>query len=115
MAYIKQAYNSIAQEVADDKAPPRKELGDGDGGWLRPREMGLFKSNGGPCQQHAARAPQVRKGRCREGNWCRDCSPKNFCQHGRQKNECIDCDTGHRKHGRRKRQCQCTMQGATAA
>jgi hypothetical protein len=29
------------QKVADDKAPPRKEPDDGDGGWLRPSEMGL--------------------------------------------------------------------------
>jgi hypothetical protein len=25
------------------KAPPRKEPDDGDGGWLRPKEVGLFK------------------------------------------------------------------------
>jgi hypothetical protein len=25
------------------EAPPRKEPDDGDGGWLRPKEMGLFK------------------------------------------------------------------------
>jgi hypothetical protein len=43
MAYIKRACNSIAhrQEVADDKAPPRKASDDGDGGWLRPKEVGL--------------------------------------------------------------------------
>jgi hypothetical protein len=29
------------QEVADDKAPPRKASDDGDGGWLRPKEVGL--------------------------------------------------------------------------
>jgi hypothetical protein len=43
MAYIKQACNSIAQKVADGKAPPRKASGDGDGGWLCPREIGFFK------------------------------------------------------------------------
>jgi hypothetical protein len=36
MACIKQACNSIAQKVADD---------DGDGGWLRPKEVGLYKDN----------------------------------------------------------------------
>jgi hypothetical protein len=30
--YIKQACNLIAQKVADDKAPLRKEPDDGDGG-----------------------------------------------------------------------------------
>jgi hypothetical protein len=45
MAYIKQACNSIAQKVADDKAPPRKEPDDGDVGWLRLKEVGLFKDN----------------------------------------------------------------------
>jgi hypothetical protein len=43
MSYIKEACNSIAQKVADGKAPPRKEPDDGDGGWLRPKEVGLFK------------------------------------------------------------------------
>ena len=45
MAYIKQACNSIAQKVADDKVPPRKEPDDGDGSWLRPKEVDLFKDN----------------------------------------------------------------------
>jgi hypothetical protein len=40
MAYIKQACNSIAQKIADDKAPPpRRASDDGDGGWLRPKEV----------------------------------------------------------------------------
>jgi hypothetical protein len=43
MAYIKKQCNSIAMEVADGKAPPRKALDDGVGGWLRPKEVGLFK------------------------------------------------------------------------
>jgi hypothetical protein len=41
--YIKEACISIAQKVADGKVPPRKEPDDGDGGWLRPKEVGLFK------------------------------------------------------------------------
>jgi hypothetical protein len=46
MAYIKQACNSIAQKIADDKAPPpRRASDDGDGGWLRPKEVGLFKKD----------------------------------------------------------------------
>jgi hypothetical protein len=44
MAYIKQACNSIAQKVADDKAPPRKAPDDGSGGWLRPED----EEGGGP-------------------------------------------------------------------
>jgi hypothetical protein len=32
-----------SQKVADGKAPPRKKPDDGDGGWLRPKEVGLFK------------------------------------------------------------------------
>jgi hypothetical protein len=43
MAYIKAACISIAQKVADGEAPPRKKPDDGDGGWLRPKEVGLFK------------------------------------------------------------------------
>jgi hypothetical protein len=43
MSYIKEACISIAQKVADDEAPPRKKPDDGDGGWLRPKEVGLFK------------------------------------------------------------------------
>jgi hypothetical protein len=46
MSYIKEACISIAQRrspMARRKAPPRKEPDDGDGGWLRPKEMGLFK------------------------------------------------------------------------
>jgi hypothetical protein len=44
MSYIKAACISIAQKVADGEAPPRKKPddGDGDGGWLRPKEVGLF-------------------------------------------------------------------------
>jgi hypothetical protein len=45
MAYIKQACNLIAQKVADDNAPPRKASDDGDGGWLRPKEVGLYKKD----------------------------------------------------------------------
>jgi hypothetical protein len=43
IAYIKKQCNSIAKEVADGKAPPRKAPDDGVGGWLRPKEVGLFK------------------------------------------------------------------------
>jgi hypothetical protein len=43
MPYIKEACISIAQKVADGEAPPRKKPDDGDGGWLRPKEVGLFK------------------------------------------------------------------------
>jgi hypothetical protein len=44
MAYIKKQCNSIAKEVADGKAPERKAPGDGNGGWVRPTEVGLFKN-----------------------------------------------------------------------
>jgi hypothetical protein len=43
MSYIKAACISIAQKVADGAAPPRKKPDDGDGGWLRPKEVGMFK------------------------------------------------------------------------
>ena len=43
LTYIKAACNSIAQKVADGEAPPRKESDDGNGGWVRPKEVGLFK------------------------------------------------------------------------
>jgi hypothetical protein len=43
MAYIKAACISIAQKVDAGEAPPRKKPDDGDGGWLRPKEVGLFK------------------------------------------------------------------------
>jgi hypothetical protein len=36
--YIKEACNSIAEEVTDGKAPERKAADDGDGGWL-PRPL----------------------------------------------------------------------------
>jgi hypothetical protein len=43
MQYIKAACISIAQKVDDGEAPPRKAPDDVDGGWLRPKEVGLFK------------------------------------------------------------------------
>jgi hypothetical protein len=44
LSYIKAACTSIAQKVAaDGEAPPRKEPDDGDGGWVPPKEVGLFK------------------------------------------------------------------------
>jgi hypothetical protein len=45
LSYIKAACISIAQKVADGEAPPRKEPDDGDGGWLRPKEVGMFKKD----------------------------------------------------------------------
>jgi hypothetical protein len=46
MSYIKAACISIAQQkVADGEAPPRKKPDDGDGGWLRPKEVGMFKKD----------------------------------------------------------------------
>jgi hypothetical protein len=129
MAYIKQACNSIAQKVADDKAPPRKEPDDGDGGWLRPREVGLFKSEASKGTEAAhfqsklvlieelalievlappskpKRKPSRYKSKpCQHGRrkaQCKDCSPKSFCQHGRRKAQCKDGGTGHCQHGRR--------------
>jgi hypothetical protein len=43
MAYIKDSCNSSAEEVTDGKAPERKAPDDDDGGWLPPKEVGLFK------------------------------------------------------------------------
>jgi hypothetical protein len=43
MLYIKAACISIAQKVTDGEAPPRKKPDDGNGGWVRPKEVGLFK------------------------------------------------------------------------
>ena len=42
MTYIKAACISIAQKVDAGEAPPRKKPDDGDDGWLRPKEVGLF-------------------------------------------------------------------------
>jgi hypothetical protein len=42
MAYIKKQCNSIAEKVADGQELERKAPGDGVGGWLRPKEMGIF-------------------------------------------------------------------------
>jgi hypothetical protein len=50
MASVKEACNSIAMEVSDGKEPERKAPDDGNGGWVRPREVGLFK-NVDPEQQ----------------------------------------------------------------
>jgi hypothetical protein len=52
MTYSKKACNSIAEEVTDGKAPERRASDDGDGGWLPPKEVGLFK---GPEQIHGER------------------------------------------------------------
>ena len=41
--YIKKQCNSIAEKVADGQEPERKAPDDGVGGWLRPKEVGLFK------------------------------------------------------------------------
>jgi hypothetical protein len=76
MLYIKKQCNSIAKEVADGKAPPRKAPDDGVGGWRRPKEVGLF----------------------RQKNWCKDCGT-GYCQHGRQEHQCMDCGTGQCHHG----------------
>ena len=43
LTYIKAACISIAQKVDAGEAPPRKESDDGNGGWVRPEEVGLFK------------------------------------------------------------------------
>jgi hypothetical protein len=43
MTYIKAACISIAQKVGAGEAPPRKKPDDGDDGWLRPKEVGMFK------------------------------------------------------------------------
>jgi hypothetical protein len=42
---MKAACISIAQKVADGEAPPSKKPDDGDGGWLRPKEVGMFKKD----------------------------------------------------------------------
>jgi hypothetical protein len=39
---ITEAHHSIAKEVSDDKAPERRASDDGDGGWVPPKEVGLF-------------------------------------------------------------------------
>ena len=47
MAYASRS-NAIRlrrSKVADGEAPPRKKPDDGDGGWLRPKEVGLFKKD----------------------------------------------------------------------
>jgi hypothetical protein len=44
MAYIKKQRNLIAKEVADGKEPERKTPDDDNGGWVRPKEVDLFKN-----------------------------------------------------------------------
>jgi hypothetical protein len=58
--------NSIAQKVADGEAPPRKEPADGDGGWLRLREVGIFKGT-----EQMEREAQHQAARSRGAEGCR--------------------------------------------
>jgi hypothetical protein len=131
LTYIKAACNSIAQKVADGEAPPRKESDDGNGDWLRPKEVGLFA--GAPesdtvsghhfqgklelidelayikqLEQPAAKKADKKRKRCDHGrrpSRCKDCGTGQ-CKHGREKNCCKDCGTGYCKHGRLKSQCK---------
>jgi hypothetical protein len=64
MAYIKKQCNSIAEKVADGQEPERKAPDDGGGGWLRPKEMGLFKD-----------PEQVRRGAEEEARFKADMEP----------------------------------------
>jgi hypothetical protein len=131
LTYIKAACNSIAQKVADGEVPPRKESDDGNGGWVRPKEVGLFKHVDPEevrrethelfhgklelieelalikqLEQPAAEKPKTAA--ClhgRQKSQCKDCGT-GHCLHGRRKEMCRDCGTGHCLHGRRKGQCK---------
>jgi hypothetical protein len=124
MAYIKKACNSIAKEVTDGEAPERKAADDGDGGWLPPKEVGLFK-NVDPVYGEQDQAAHVwrrwrpagnylKRGTLRRMRWWQRRSwnrlsapsKKRECKHGRNKSQCKDCGTGNCTHGRQKAQCK---------
>jgi hypothetical protein len=130
LTYIKAACNSIAQKVADDKAPPRKKPDDGNGGWVRPEEVGLFKHVDPEevrreAQHQAEFAAEMEPSRQlhEEGHLARDAvekavlleqleqpaakkAPTGNCTHGRLKSKCKDCAKLHCTHGRRKSSCR---------
>jgi hypothetical protein len=129
MTYIKAACNTIAQKVDAREAPPRKESDDGNGDWLRPKEVGLFA--GAPesdtvsghhfqgklelidelayiKQLEQPAAKKAPTGNCDHGHReskCKDCGT-GYCTHGRRKDSCKDCGTGYCTHGRQKGKCK---------
>jgi hypothetical protein len=121
MAYIKKQCNSIAEKVADGQEPERKAPDDGDGGWLRPKEVGVFKHvdpsdtvSGHHFQskleliEELANSTPRKSNTCEHGRRkyvCKDCGT-GYCQHGHQKHRCKDCGTGHCEHGRQRGRCK---------
>jgi hypothetical protein len=127
MTYIKAACNTIAQKVDAREAPPRKESDDGNGDWVRPKEVGLFK-HVDPEEvrreaQHLAEfAAEMTPSRQlhEEGHLARDAveaaelieglgkakKKAKQCDHGRRPSRCKDCGTGYCTHGRDKSRCK---------
>jgi hypothetical protein len=131
MSYIKEACISIAQKVADGEAPPRKESDDGNGGWVRPEEVGLFRHvdpvYGAQHQAKFAADMSTVRLEHEEGLLVRDAveaaglleqleqpaakkaptgRKTSNCEHGRRKHRCKDCGTGYCTHGRVKNMCK---------